>query len=154
MAFHKTNLGLFGDGLRSDMDDHLVGNITTERLRQWRDEHAGRPNAGQARMLIKSLETGHATMQQVSDAILRYERITDSRQARHARQVWVSPRLQLVDGQWYDSLRVWNPERGEFILSGRFVAKAPRGAASYHVMSRDLGAEFSTKRGSFVEVRE
>lgn len=130
----------------------LTGELTPERLRQWAADHAGVPNVGPARALIRQHLNGHATLEQVLAAVAEFERLTEGRTRRHERQVWVGRDVELVDGRVYDGLRVWQPGRGEFTLSGvRFVAKAPRGAAAYHVMRREGGSDYSGKVGSFVE---
>ncbi len=131
----------------------LLGEITLERLMQWRAEHAGQANAGQARMLIKSLSTGHATMQQVLDAIGEFERLTGNRETRHAKQVWVFAAFHPVDGMIYENLMVWQPSGNIHLARVQFVEKAPRGTAMYHVMQKRGGSEYSQKIGSFVEVK-
>jgi hypothetical protein len=130
----------------------LLGEITLERLLEWRQVMAGQPNAGQARALIRSYSTGHATLEQVLTAIGEFERRTETRQRRHASQVWVSPNFPLVDGREYQDVEVWQPGQGSFVLPRvRFVSKTPRGAALFHVFSKQPGSDYSEKRGSFVE---
>lgn len=125
-----------------------------DRLMRWRAEQNGKPDAGQARQLIKSYSTGHATLDQVQAAIEKYEALAAKREKRHGRQGWVSPgqRLNLEDGKVYHDIYVWSPGTGGRNITAKFVVKAPRGKALMDVMVRYPEMDYSEKIGSFVAV--